>query len=56
MRAAMGGIEWWEVVLAVAVTVAFIYGLFVIGARIYSGAVLKTTGRTRLRDAWRSSR
>jgi ABC-2 type transport system permease protein len=56
MRAALGGITWWEVVLAILVTVAFIYGLFVLGARIYSGAVLKTAGRTRLRDAWRSSR
>jgi ABC-2 type transport system permease protein len=56
MRAALDGIEWWEVVLSIGVTVAFIYGLFVVGARIYSGAVLKTGGRTRLRDAWRSSR
>jgi ABC-2 type transport system permease protein len=56
MRAALDGIEWWEVLLSIGVTVAFIYGLFVVGARIYSGAVLKTGGRTRLRDAWRSSR
>lgn len=56
MRAALGGIEWWEVLLSVAVTVAFIYGLFVIGARVYTGAVLQTGGRMKLRDAWRASR
>jgi ABC-2 type transport system permease protein len=56
MRAALGGIEWWEIAAAVVVTIAFIYGLFVLGARIYTGAVLQTAGRTRLRDAWRASR
>jgi ABC-2 type transport system permease protein len=56
MRAALGGIELWEVVLSAAVTVVFIYLLFVLGARIYTGAVLQTAGRTRLRDAWRSAR
>ena len=33
-----------------------IWFLFVVGARIYSGAVLQTGGRIKLRDAWRASR
>jgi hypothetical protein len=33
-----------------------IWLLFVIGARVYSGAVLSTGGRIKLRDAWRASR
>ena len=56
MRAALGALEPWELLLSVAVTVAFIYALFVIGGRVYTGAVLQTRGRTRLRDAWRSAR
>jgi hypothetical protein len=28
---------------------------FVIGGRVYSGAVLQTGGRMKLRDAWRAS-
>jgi ABC-2 type transport system permease protein len=56
MRAAFGAIEPWELILSVAVTVAFIYGLFVLGGRIYTGAVLQTGGRMKLRDAWRSAR
>ena len=56
MRAALGAIEPWEMLLSIALTVVFIYGLFVVGGRIYSGAVLQTTGRMRLRDAWRASR
>lgn len=56
LRTALGGIEPWEVLLSFAVTVAFIYGLFALGARVYSGAVLQTAGRIKLRDAWRSSR
>ena len=30
--------------------------LLVFGGRVYSGAVLQTTGRIKLRDAWRLSR
>jgi ABC-2 type transport system permease protein len=56
MRTALGGIEPWEVLLSIAVTIVFIYGLFALGARVYSGAVLQTAGRIKLRDAWRSSR
>jgi ABC-2 type transport system permease protein len=56
MRAAFGAIEPWELILAVVITVAFIYGLFVLGGRIYTGAVLQTGGRMKLRDAWRSAR
>ena len=39
-----------------AFMVASIWVLFVIGARVYSGAVLQTGGRIKLRDAWRASR
>jgi ABC-2 type transport system permease protein len=56
MRAALGAIEPWEIVGSILVTVAFIYLMFVVGARIYTGAVLQTAGRTRLRDAWRAAR
>jgi ABC-2 type transport system permease protein len=56
LRTALGGIESWEILLSMGVTIAFIYGLFALGARVYSGAVLQTAGRIRLRDAWRSSR
>ena len=36
--------------------VAAIWVLFVVGGRVYSGAVLQTGGRMKLRDAWRASR
>jgi hypothetical protein len=39
----------------VVVTVAAIWALFAVGARVYAGAVLQTAGRTKLRDAWRSA-
>ena len=56
MRAALGRIEAWETVLSVAIMLVAIWILFVIGGRVYSGAVLQTGGRIRLRDAWRASR
>jgi ABC-2 type transport system permease protein len=55
LRATFGAIEPLEAVLAVAVSVAAIWGLFVLGGRVYSGAVLRVGGRVRLRDAWRAS-
>ena len=56
LRAALGAIEPWEVLLSIGLTAAAIWGLFVIGGRVYSGAVLQTGGRMKLRDAWRASR
>ena len=55
LRAALGSIEPWEVVGAVVVMVVAIWVLFNVGGRVYSGAVLQSGGRVRLRDAWRSS-
>jgi ABC-2 type transport system permease protein len=56
LRAALGAIEPWEIVVSIGITLAAIWGLFVIGGRVYSGAVLQTGGRMKLRDAWRASR
>jgi ABC-2 type transport system permease protein len=56
LRAALDTIAPWEIGLAVLTTVAAIWVLFEIGSRIYTGAVLQTTGRMRLRDAWRAGR
>ena len=38
-----------------AITVAAIWLLFNVGARVYAGAVLPTAGRMKIRDAWRSA-
>jgi ABC-2 type transport system permease protein len=55
LRAAFDAIGPIEIVAAVLVTVAAIWVLFLVGARVYAGAVLETAGRTRIRDAWRSA-
>jgi ABC-2 type transport system permease protein len=55
LRAALGAIQPWEVIGAIVVMLAAIWVLFVIGGRVYSGAVLQSGGRVRLRDAWRSA-
>jgi ABC-2 type transport system permease protein len=55
LRAALGAIEPWEILLSVALTLAMIAGLFVIGGRVYAGAVLRGGSRTKLRDAWRAA-
>jgi ABC-2 type transport system permease protein len=56
LRAALGAIEPWEVIVAILLMLAAIWLLFVLGARVYSGAVLQSGSRMRLRDAWRASR
>lgn len=56
LRAALGAIEPWEIVLSAVLTAATVWALLVIGGRVYSGAVLQTAGRIKLRDAWRASR
>jgi ABC-2 type transport system permease protein len=56
MRTALGSIEPWEVALSIALMLAAIWLLFVIGGRVYAGAVLQTGSRIRMRDAWRSRR
>ena len=55
LRAAFDAIPAWQVGLSVLVTLAGIWALFVIGARVYAGAVLQVAGRMKLRDAWRSA-
>jgi ABC-2 type transport system permease protein len=54
LRTALGAIEPWEVVLSIALMVVSIWILFVVGARVYAGAVLQVGGRMKLRDAWRA--
>ena len=56
LRAALGAIEPWQVALSIAIMLVAIWALFVVGGRVYSGAVLQTGGRMKLRDAWRASR
>ena len=55
LRAAFDAIPAWQVGLSVLITIAGIWILFVIGARVYAGAVLQVAGRMKLRDAWRSA-
>jgi ABC-2 type transport system permease protein len=55
LRAALGAIEPWEIVGSALVMGAAIWALFVVGGRVYSGAVLQTGARMKLRDAWRAA-
>ena len=55
LRAAFDAIAPWEIALSIVVCVVAIYALFVVGGRVYAGAVLQTAGRMKLRDAWRSA-
>ena len=56
LRVALGALEPWEIVVSIGLMLAAIWLLFALGGRVYTGAVLQTGGRIRLRDAWRASR
>jgi ABC-2 type transport system permease protein len=55
LRAALGAIEPWEIVGSALLMCAAIWALFVVGGRVYTGAVLQTGARMKIRDAWRAS-
>jgi ABC-2 type transport system permease protein len=55
MRAALGAIAPWEVAAAVVLSILAIWGMFVLGGRVYMGAILRLGPRVGLRDAWRSA-
>jgi ABC-2 type transport system permease protein len=56
LRAALGAIEPWEILLSAVIMVITIAGLFVIGGRVYAGAALRTGARVPYREALRSLR
>jgi ABC-2 type transport system permease protein len=52
LRTALVNVPAWQIVTAVILMLAAIYGLFRAGARLYQNAVLHTGARLRLREAW----
>jgi ABC-2 type transport system permease protein len=53
-RVAVGGIGPLEFGAAVIVAIGFVWAMFLVGGRVYRGAVLQIGGQIRLRDAWRA--
>jgi ABC-2 type transport system permease protein len=56
IRVAVGGAAPWEVAVGIAGILAGIAFLVWLGSRVYSGALLNTGGKVKLREAWRSAR
>jgi ABC-2 type transport system permease protein len=56
VRMAAGGVAWWEVVVAVVLMLVAIALVVRLGGRIYAGALLRTSGKTKLRDALKAER
>jgi ABC-2 type transport system permease protein len=56
VRVAAGGAGWLEVVLAVVIQLVAIALVVRLGGRIYAGALLRTSGKTKLREALRAER
>lgn len=47
-----GDAAWWDVVIAVVLVIVAVYVLVRVGARVYRGAALRTSGKVSLREAW----
>ncbi|WP_265522659.1 ABC transporter permease [Oerskovia flava] len=55
VRMALGGVETWEVVLSLGLSVVLLPVLVWLAGKIYSNAVLRSGSRVRLKDALRAS-
>jgi ABC-2 type transport system permease protein len=56
VRAAAGEAAWWEVGISALLMVGAVVLVVRLGGRVYAGAVLRTGGRTRIREALRAER
>ncbi|CCH86336.1 ABC-type Na+ efflux pump, permease component [Modestobacter italicus] len=56
VRQAAGGAAWWEVVVAVVLMLVSIAAIVRVGGRVYSGALLRTGGKVKLREALSAER
>ncbi len=55
VRIAAGSAQSWEIAVAIVGTVLGAIALVWIGARVYSGALLRTGGKVKLREAWKAA-
>ena len=51
-RIVMGDVGWWQPTLSLALLALGIVATIAVCTRIYSGALLQTTGKAKLRKAW----
>jgi ABC-2 type transport system permease protein len=56
VRQAAGDVALWEIVLAVALELGAIAFVVWLGGRVYAGALLRTSGKTKIREALRAER
>jgi ABC-2 type transport system permease protein len=56
VRQAAGQVALWEIALAVVLMLVAIALVVRLGGRVYSGALLRTSGKTKLREALRAER
>jgi ABC-2 type transport system permease protein len=55
VRIVLGAAPGWQIALSLIVLVGSTVLVVPFAARLYSGAVLRTRGRVRIREAWRSA-
>lgn len=54
VRIVVGVAAWWEIALSIGLSIGATVLLIPLAGRIYAGAVLRTGGRVKLREAWRA--
>jgi ABC-2 type transport system permease protein len=55
VRAIVGNVPWWQIVISVALTVGATVFLIRLAGRVYAHAILRTGPRLKLRQAWREA-
>jgi ABC-2 type transport system permease protein len=56
VRQAAGDVALWEIALAVVLMLVAIALIIRLGGRVYAGALLRTSGKTKIREALRAER
>jgi ABC-2 type transport system permease protein len=55
VRIVLGAAPGWQIALSLVLVIGSTILLVPLAARLYSGAVLRTRGRVKVREAWRSA-
>jgi ABC-2 type transport system permease protein len=56
VRSAVGDVAAWEIALSIGLLIFGTWALIRLGARIYTGAILKIGTKVKLREAWKAAR
>jgi len=56
IRSSVTDVPSWEIALSIGLILAAIYGMILVGGRVYRGGVLQIGAKVRIREAWHAAK